>query len=278
MDKLDGVRRSWDRFAETDPMGAVLTGSGWDEASFYETGLKDVDALVSEISALDLGVHFGAALDFGCGMGRLSFGLSRHFDRVMGVDISSKMLDLAATNERAPENVEFHLNEGKRLEGIQTDSYDFVLSLIVLQHVPQKMIKGYLREFLRVLKPGGIAIFQLPTHRFKLQAPVEVPWEGRALDWDSPSSWALCYRVFFRSLRWTRRKVWNKVVSWYRLYKKHRARQRLRRRPFMEMNYLSARSLKKHIKRNGGSILHVEEDSRADDEFESHLFFVQKHN
>ena len=36
-----------------------------------------------------------SALDFGCGIGRLSQALAEHFDQVYGVDISPKMIELA---------------------------------------------------------------------------------------------------------------------------------------------------------------------------------------
>ena len=39
--------------------------------------------------------------------------------------------------------------------------FDFVLSLITLQHIPPPLVEGYLTEFLRVLAPGGMAYFQM---------------------------------------------------------------------------------------------------------------------
>jgi ubiquinone/menaquinone biosynthesis C-methylase UbiE len=36
---------------------------------------------------------------------------------------------------------------------------------VVLQHVPERAaIESYLREFVRVLRPGGLAAFQMPAH------------------------------------------------------------------------------------------------------------------
>jgi SAM-dependent methyltransferase len=40
-----------------------------------------------------------------------------------------------------------------------------VYSVIVLQHVPDReAIESYMAEFCRVLRPGGLAVFQLPSH------------------------------------------------------------------------------------------------------------------
>jgi len=47
----------------------------------------------------------------------------------------------------------------------QPSSFDFVLSIIALQHVPSKrLIWFYLKEFLRVTRPEGLVVFQLPSH------------------------------------------------------------------------------------------------------------------
>ena len=43
---------------------------------------------------------------------------------------------------------------------------DFLTCLLVLQHLPSReAIEGYLREFVRVLSPGGVAVVQLPVAR-----------------------------------------------------------------------------------------------------------------
>jgi hypothetical protein len=38
-----------------------------------------------------------------------------------------------------------------------------VLTVLVLQHMRPEYATGYVREFLRVLRPGGVAFFQIPT-------------------------------------------------------------------------------------------------------------------
>ena len=42
---------------------------------------------------------------------------------------------------------------------------DFIYSRIVLQHVNSRYaVRSYLSEFARVLAPGGLLVFQLPSH------------------------------------------------------------------------------------------------------------------
>jgi SAM-dependent methyltransferase len=59
-------------------------------------------------------------------------------------------------------NVEFRVNASDRLESIEADSIDLVYTRLVLQHMPPRYIRAYLAEFIRVLRPGGVAVFQLP--------------------------------------------------------------------------------------------------------------------
>lgn len=159
MKDLNELKFSWNTFAETDAMGAVLTGNEWDESSFYDSGQAEVDSLMDEISHVYPELRKERAMDFGCGLGRLSFALKPHFSRVTGVDISSKMIEQAAANSRYSKEVEFLLNESESLEKVPSASFDFLLSLIVLQHIARKFIKDYLKEFLRVTKPGGLIVF-----------------------------------------------------------------------------------------------------------------------
>ncbi|MGB2888943.1 MAG: class I SAM-dependent methyltransferase, partial [Candidatus Acidiferrales bacterium] len=41
--------------------------------------------------------------------------------------------------------------------------FDFIYSSFTLQHMAPRYAKGYLREFMRVLAPGGVLVFNLPS-------------------------------------------------------------------------------------------------------------------
>ena len=59
----------------------------------------------------------------------------------------------------------FVVNAADDLGRFADQSFDLVYSVIVLQHVPDRAtIESYIGEFCRVLRPGGLAIFQLPSH------------------------------------------------------------------------------------------------------------------
>ncbi|MET0447396.1 MAG: class I SAM-dependent methyltransferase, partial [Aeromicrobium sp.] len=105
-----------------------------------------------------------AALDFGCGAGRLTQALARRFDRADGVDIAASMIALAEEHNPDSSRAVFHLNERADLSLFEDASFDLVLSVVVLQHMNNSLKESYLREFFRVLRPGGVALFTVPSH------------------------------------------------------------------------------------------------------------------
>jgi len=116
------------------------------------------------LASLGIDVPRRAALDFGCGVGRLTMPLASRFSRVVGIDASPTMVrtarDLAAGRGLA--NIELRTSDSPHLD-VATASQDFVLSLITLQHVPTRLQARYVAEFARVLAPGGVAVFQVVT-------------------------------------------------------------------------------------------------------------------
>lgn len=105
----------------------------------------------------------GPALDFGCGVGRLTRALARHFESCTGVDIAPGMIRLARELNKKESGCHFHLNQTEDLTAFPSASQAFVYSNIVLQHMPTVLGLRYVAEFVRLLRPGGVAVFQVPT-------------------------------------------------------------------------------------------------------------------
>jgi ubiquinone/menaquinone biosynthesis C-methylase UbiE len=62
-------------------------------------------------------------------------------------------------------NCRFVVNAAPDLEQFESGSFDFVYSSLVLQHMPSaEIVEKYVGEFLRVLRPGGLAVFQALSH------------------------------------------------------------------------------------------------------------------
>lgn len=164
---LDHVRKTYEEFGEKDPFFAVLSdssrrGGKWDAEEFFATGRAEIKAAMADLDALGCIPPANRALDFGCGVGRLSQALADHFESVTGVDISSSMLRVAREQNRHGSRVQYVHNTVPNLAQFDSGSVDFVYSNIALQHTPRDTAESYISEFFRLLRPGGIALFQVP--------------------------------------------------------------------------------------------------------------------
>ncbi|WP_263352961.1 class I SAM-dependent methyltransferase [Acidicapsa acidisoli] len=160
---LDKLRNDWEHLAERDALWAILTdstkaGRKWDVAEFMATGESEINTVMTYLASIGcLPDCKGSALDFGCGVGRLTQALARRFASCVGVDISQQMIDQAETLNRFA-HCRYVASSDTRLP-FTGDSFSFIYSNIVLQHIPQYMSELYLREFVRVLAPGGVLVF-----------------------------------------------------------------------------------------------------------------------
>jgi SAM-dependent methyltransferase len=171
---MKGQQRDWNELAELDPFWAVLSDPNqqygrWDEEAFFVAGEREIKHVLGKLSEAGVEVRTGVALDFGCGLGRLSRALSRSFNEVVGVDISPEMVRRAGMlNEGRP--IRFLVNATSKLP-FENGSFDFVYTSNVLQHLPSREnVIEYLREFTRVLKKEGV---------LAVQAPFRVPLRNR---------------------------------------------------------------------------------------------------
>jgi SAM-dependent methyltransferase len=197
------VRHTWDGLGRRDPLWAVLTwpdkqGNKWTIEEFLATGRAEVDRLMGHLDRVAPACPRRSALDFGCGVGRVSQALAARFDRVVGVDVARSMIEQARAYNRIPDRCSFELNRSRRLRGFASDSFDLVYSRIVLQHMAPSLARGYVRELVRILAPGGALVFQLPERmsvdqrKLFLRAPVE----GSALKRRLPRPLVRAWRAF----------------------------------------------------------------------------------
>ncbi|SRR5260221_518271 len=174
---LAQVERTWEYLANDDPLWAICTdpqrkGCRWDIAEFKASGEREIQTVLEYISKLGVDLNFaGSALDFGCGVGRLTQPLGKRFQSCYGVDISPTMIEYAGRLNQAPDRCRFVVNNRADLRIFEDNRFSFIYSNIVLQHMPPKLSKGYLREFVRVLKPGGLLVFQAAD---SFRAPLSV--------------------------------------------------------------------------------------------------------
>ena len=169
-DSTGSSQQYWDTHAAADPLWTVLafpdkSGGRWSLHEFMRTGEREIALLFHRFGELQLRLPQRRALDFGCGVGRLTQALARRHERVLGADISPVMIDLARRLNRYPDRAEYICTSTTGLEPLRDASFDCIYSNIVLQHVAPEISVHYLNEFFRLLEPNGLLVFQLPSHR-----------------------------------------------------------------------------------------------------------------
>jgi ubiquinone/menaquinone biosynthesis C-methylase UbiE len=180
--RIERQAQDWNELAQLDPHWAILTSPGkrfrrWDSDEFFATGTAEAEAFMRRAAELGVPNERGRALDFGCGLGRMTRALAQRFDECIGVDISEEMVRGARDANAGVEGLSFVVNHADDLSRFPDASFDLVYSMIVLQHVPDRgAIESYVREFCRVLRPGGLAVFSLPSH---IPAIFRLQWRRR---------------------------------------------------------------------------------------------------
>ena len=178
MTDLRAVKQTWENLAQTDPLWAICTdgkrrGGKWNATEFFATGEAEISKVLAHVAAIGLKLRWeGRALDFGCGVGRLTQALCKRFAGCVGVDISPTMIRLAQQYNRHGERCVYVLNDARDLGKYGDGEFVFIYSSIVLQHLEPKYIRSYLREFARILSPEGTLVCQIPDsgHSFKMLA------------------------------------------------------------------------------------------------------------
>lgn len=165
---LKNVQKAYEKVGADDPLWAILTdntkrGNKWDPEEFFETGRNEINAVMNYLEGIGVEIHKGNAFDFGCGVGRLTQGLCHHFDQATGVDISDTMIAGANSYNKFGEKCTYITNTEPNLKCLNSNTFDFVYTRIVLQHMAPRYQVEYIKEFFRILKPGGIALFQVRT-------------------------------------------------------------------------------------------------------------------
>jgi SAM-dependent methyltransferase len=133
---------------------------GWFYHTFFDRPLAEARRVV-----IDLVPHGASVLDIGCGTGELCCGLRAiKTRRVVGVDLSRRMLQYARTHSRF-DDIVYEYGDATNLSTISTGEYDYATVLLLLHEIPREQRLKVLDESLRVARHAIVVDSHVPLPR-----------------------------------------------------------------------------------------------------------------
>lgn len=180
------VKRAWTHLGEQRPHHSVLTKTRYLPANlvrhlpdFWASGELEAAHVAAMVAHHGVAADASVCTEWGCGVGRVTAGLAARFSQVHAYDISASHLALARDRLQSlgVKNVQLQLSSDTVLPSLQP--CDVLYTRIVLQHNPPPLMLAMVQRLLQALRPGGLAIFQLPTfalgYRFRLAEWLAAP-------------------------------------------------------------------------------------------------------
>ncbi|MDZ7957831.1 MAG: class I SAM-dependent methyltransferase [Aulosira sp. DedQUE10] len=127
------IQRDFDRLALLQPVQ-------WDHNNHYH------NVLLQQLSA-----HCESILDIGCGTGAFSRLLARRADKVIAVDLSPKMIEVAQQQSQSYPNINFQVADILQWQ-FPVEHFDAIASIATVHHLPLDVL---LPKIKAALKPGG---------------------------------------------------------------------------------------------------------------------------
>jgi SAM-dependent methyltransferase len=128
---------------------------------FFERGRRQTARLAAELEEFTgCELKSRRALDFGCGVGRLTLPLAERCEYVYGTDISRAKLAEADRNAKDANVTNVEWLEPELIPTL-SGRYDMIHSILVFQHIPSREGERIFSELLRGLLPGGIGAVQV---------------------------------------------------------------------------------------------------------------------
>jgi SAM-dependent methyltransferase len=166
------VKAAWSQLGLRAPHHSVLTDEQFLPQNlnasineFWKSGERPAEVVVGTLDFFGIRSADKVIVEYGCGVGRVTWALAQRFNHVHGYDISPHHLAAARdrVNELGLRNVSLHECGDSFLR--ELEQCDVFYSDIVFQHNPPPIINALIGTALGALRPGGVAIFQVPTYR-----------------------------------------------------------------------------------------------------------------
>jgi 2-polyprenyl-3-methyl-5-hydroxy-6-metoxy-1,4-benzoquinol methylase len=171
----------WRALGATEPYWGVLTMPDFRSENitpegletFYLGGRQNIDQMVQTLVRLTGEAPSGAALDFGCGVGRLSEAMADHVPRTTGYDISPGMLERARARR----------GKATYVDVLPDGPFDWISSLMVFQHIPPDRGLTILEDLMARLAPRGMISLHLTVWREPHLEVTAAGWRKLLLGW-----------------------------------------------------------------------------------------------
>ena len=141
----------WNSVSGTEQDAKMAVSGFVDEERYRETGQGTVAMLRQFVGIASDDV----VLEIGAGVGRVGVLLAPICKEWIGVDVSENMLRHIERRLAGLMNVRTVATNGFDLSGIASESVNVVYSTVVFMHLDEWDRYGYIKEGLRILKPGG---------------------------------------------------------------------------------------------------------------------------
>ncbi len=165
---IQQMRDDWDTRAREDARYYVAFGRlNQDDDEFATSGAEALTRIRRDYIHLPpAAVRERRFLEIGCGLGRLMLPIAADCGEIHGVDISPEMVARGRQRLAGIPHAHMHVTETNDLAAFADNSFDYVFSFAVFQHIPDRsLVNKYLDEAYRVLKPSGILAAQFNGSR-----------------------------------------------------------------------------------------------------------------
>ncbi len=139
-------------------------GDDWSEAPYYD--LAEQEHWVAPFWAADgpfvrmfNQLDLTSVLELACGHGRHSEKLRGRAGKIVLMDINVSNIEFCRERFKNAPEFQFVVNEGYRFDSVETESCTAVFSYDAMVHFDSDVVRAYLQDTARVLRPGGRALF-----------------------------------------------------------------------------------------------------------------------
>lgn len=161
----DSTDQVWKAFGKDEPYFGVLSYDKYSRErlsssaleEFFQSGEDALAALMSSIGRQVIEIRRDRALDFGCGVGRLTIPLAKRCSETIGVDVSEGMLAECRKNL-----AQRHVNNVLLSHQIPDLKFDLIHSALVFQHINRVRGHNLILDCWSKVAVGGLLAVQLP--------------------------------------------------------------------------------------------------------------------